>query len=151
MCRGVRRWWGGVGRRWRHRRQTSRGTRIGAGCGIPDRGRGLDLAERPLVDGMLSGDRVVRSQITRGDRVVRSLRQAANVLKLRCGKGRWRTTAPYAMNAWRVNWERLKEEEKKEEFVRKAVELMEESGELGKRELWKKLTGLMTCEAEEVC
>ena len=39
-----------------HRRQTSRGTRIGAGCEIPEGGgRGLDLADRPWVDGMLGG------------------------------------------------------------------------------------------------
>ena len=43
----------------------------------------------------------------------------AKVLKLRCGKGRWRTTAPKAMNARKVNWQRQKDEEKKDEFVRK--------------------------------
>ena len=63
----------------------------------------------------------------------------AKVLKLRCGKGRWRTTAPFAMIARRVNWERLKEEEKKDEFVRKMVEPMEERGELGEGEVRKKL------------
>ena len=55
------------------------------------------------------------------------------------------------MNARKVNLDRLKEQEKKDEFVRKTVELMEESGELGEGEIWKKLTGLMTCETEEVC
>ena len=75
----------------------------------------------------------------------------AKVLKLRCGKGRWKTTVPNAMNSRRVNCERLKEEEKKDEFVRKTAELMEERGELGEGEVWKKRTGLMTREAEEVC
>ena len=46
---------------------------------------------------------------------------------------------------------RMKEEEKKDEFVRKTVEMMEERGELGEGEVWKKLTGLMTHEADEVC
>ena len=55
------------------------------------------------------------------------------------------------MNARRVNGQRLKEEEKKDEFVRKTAELMEESGELGEAKVWKKLTGLMTREAEDMC
>ena len=75
----------------------------------------------------------------------------AKVLKLRCGKRRWRTTPPNETNARKENWERLKEEEKNGEFVRKTAELMEERGELGEGEVWKKLTGLMTREAEEVC
>ena len=85
----------------------------------PEGGRGLDLAERPWVDGMLRG----------------LSDQRAKVLKHRCGNGRWRTTAPNTMNARRVNWERLKEEEKKDEFVRKTVEKMEERGELGEGEV----------------
>ena len=53
------------------------------------------------------------------------------------------------MNARRVNWQRLKDEEKKDEFVRKTGELIEERGELEEAKVWKKLTGLMT--REDVC
>ena len=67
------------------------------------------------------------------------------------GERRWRRTTPNAMNAMRINWQRLKEEEKNYEFVRKTAELMEERGDLGEGEVWKKRTGLMTREAEEVC
>ena len=55
------------------------------------------------------------------------------------------------MNGMRVNWQRLKDEEKKDESVRKTAELMEEKGEQGEAEVWKKLTGLMTRKAEDVC
>ena len=88
-----------VWRRWRvglvggwHRRLTSRGTRIGAGGGIPEVGRGLDLAERPWVDGNareLSDHR-------------------PKVLMIRCGKERWRTTALNEMKLGEVEGGREK-------------------------------------------
>ena len=72
-------------------------------------------------------------------------------MKVNVGRKRWRAGEERKGMTPRIRWQVLREMEKREEFERRAEQLMEGVQQEGLEEEWRKITGVVMKAAEEVC